>query len=356
MVVCYLCKEEFKDNSGGQLTNHLLGEHKVSKADYHVITKLNGVEPKCDCGYCDDRPSFYRNVFKKYASGHDNPKFKEEQYIKKFGNPLCKTCGCPVRFHRGVPNTYCSPTCLPSNWNQDKVKKTIKEKYNVDNVMEVEEFKNKVRIFNKGLWGNNYEDQLNKFKKISLDKYGVEFPSQSEVVKERQRETMMRNYGVSHYSKTDKFRHESSNRMLINNPMKDPITVLKCITTSSKNNKWNSVCKQYKSTDLHYQSSYEYDFLELCEKLNVLNLIKKPPSFKYLNKKSYHFPDYLFNDELIIEIKSTWILNIQGGIELINEKRKSVEGKNYKYLLILNKEYTQFEKLIEEYIESNKLI
>jgi len=32
--------------------------------------------------------------------------------------------------------------------------------------------------------------------------------------------------------------------------------------------------KKYKDTELYYQGSYEKNFLELCNKLNILNKIK----------------------------------------------------------------------------------
>jgi hypothetical protein len=345
MVVCFICKEEFKDNSGGQLTNHTLKNHNIYKEDYFILTKLDGVEPICSCG-CNVRPTFYRNRFLKYASGHDNPEFKEKSFIEKNGDPTCETCGNLVKFTRGVPNKYCSFKCHPCNWNQDKVKETVKEKYGVDNIMEVEEFKQKQSESQKKLWTENHEKQLNKIKKTSFDKYGFEFASQNESIKEKQRSSMLANHGFEHYSKTSKFRKDASERMISNNPMKNPITVLKCIITQSKNNKWTSICKTYKQTDLKYQSSYEYDFLEFCENRGIINLIKKSPTFQYINKNSYHFPDYIYNNEYVIEIKSKWILELQGGYEVIKEKKRSVEISKYKYLLIIDKDYIQFENII----------
>jgi hypothetical protein len=349
MVVCSLCKEEFKDNSGGQLTNHLVDYHNMNREDYFIINELNGVDAKCACGYCNERPTFYRNRFLKFASGHNNPDWKKDQYLKKFGIPHCKTCGEEVKFFRGVPNTYCDSGCRPSTWNQEKIKNTIKEKYGVNNLMQVKEFRDIISKNNKELWENNYDDQLKKIKKTNLERFGVEFTFQSESVKEKQKLTMVKNHGVVHYSKTDKFRSDSSKRMFSNNPMKNPITSAKVKETQAKNNKWTSITEKYKSTDLCFQSSYEYDFLEFCENCDVLHLIKKSPTFKYFNKESYHFPDYIYNDSIVIEIKSKWILDIQGGDKVIQEKIKSVESTGkYKYMLILDKDYYQFEDLIKQ--------
>ena len=334
MVVCCVCKEEFKDNFGGQLTNHVRGIHNLSKEDYFIISELNNIEPICACGYCTDRPSFYRDKFKEFAIGHENHEWKKQQYIIKFGTPFCKGCGGEVKFYRGYPREYCSFKCLPPRWNQEKIKTTVKEKYGVDNVMCIKEFRDKIKLANATSWENDYDNKLSKVKKTNLDRFGVEFPFQREDVKDKQRKTMMKNHGFPHYSKTDKFREETSKRMMLNNPFKFI-------------DRWKSnLPKKYKSTELSYQSSYEYDFLEFCENNNVLHLIRKSPTFRYLNRESYHFPDYLYDNKVVIEIKSKWIMNLQGGDEIIQEKIISVVDK-YQYLLILDKDYYQFEKLIK---------
>ncbi len=103
-------------------------------ADYYVLTELNGIEPKCQCGLCNERPNFYRGKFKKFAFGHNKYDWQEQKYIELYGQPKCQNSKCKnnVDFHRGKPNKYCSIKCEPNHWNQNKVKETIKEKYNVD--------------------------------------------------------------------------------------------------------------------------------------------------------------------------------------------------------------------------------
>ena len=45
-----------------------------------------------------------------------------------------------------------------------------------------------------------------KIKETCTDKYGVENPSQSNIIKEKKKETTQQNYGVEHFSKTDKYK------------------------------------------------------------------------------------------------------------------------------------------------------
>lgn len=50
-----------------------------------------------------------------------------------------------------------------------------------------------------------------------------------------------------------------------------------------------------------------------------------------------------------IEIKSTYVLERQGGDVVLEMKRNAVERTGKKYLLILNKDYTEFDKIIKDY-------
>ena len=351
MVVCFICKSEFSNNKGGQLTNHLKNDHNITLLEYVILTEYDNIPPKCKCGLCDEIPHLYRGKFLKYAKGHDSFKFRQEKYIKLFGYPKCETCKKEVGFYRERPNRYCSAKCCPdANWNQEKVKNTVKEKYGVNNIMMVKEIREKSALSIKNLWLNNKEEMISKIINSNLENYGIDYPNKLEFFKEKQRETIMKNHGVTHYSKTDKFKKESSNRMTLNNPMKDPEVAKKVSLKMVGNNNFTCSQLKYKNTDINYQGSYEYDFLQFCENNNVLHLISRASSFKYLNSKANHFPDFLFNNEYIIEIKSKWILDLQGGMEIIQEKIKSVEP-TYKYLLILDKDYHQFSKILEKIIQ-----
>jgi hypothetical protein len=316
--------------------------------DYIILTQYDGITPKCKCGLCDEHPHLYRGKFLQYAKGHDSFKFRENKYREKFGSPTCLKCGIEIGFYRGEPNIYCSTKCSPGEWNQETIKNTINERYGVNNIMEIKEFRDRLSTSLIETWSMNRDEILDKIKISNNKKFGVDFAFQSNEIKERQRMTMNRNHGVDHYSKTDKFRKDSSSRMVLNNPMKIPENVEKMINTTmiNDNHGWKNFHLKYKETELTYQSTYEYDFLEFCEKNSVLCLVERSPSFQYLNKKSYHFPDYIFSDRYIIEIKSNWVLNLQGGMSIIQEKINSI-GAKYKYILILDKDYREFENIMK---------
>ena len=224
---CIICNEEH-DYQSGFFSRHLKNVHSISLEDYIILSEYSNIEPKCNCGYCNDKPSFYRGSFLKFKSGHNSFKWLEKQYINKYGKPICN-CGCGknVKFYRGIPRKYYNLKHKPGIWNQNKIQHALK----------------------------------------------------------------------------------------------------------------------YKDTDLYYQSSYEEDFLKLCESLNILNKLENGKTYKYPDK--YRdiglklTTDFSLND-IEIEIKSNYILKKQGGMRVLNAKRKTVESNGKKYILILNKDYSEF--------------
>lgn len=86
---------------------------------------------------------FYRGKFKDYAFDHQSFEKRKELYVLKFGPPKCPTCEGDAGFKRGVPKKFCSFVCQgkqngfskPST--QERVREVVKEKYGVDNVLQL---------------------------------------------------------------------------------------------------------------------------------------------------------------------------------------------------------------------------
>lgn len=333
-----MCGKEFKNNLGGDLTLHIKNIHNMSFADYYVLTELNGIEPKCQCELCNERPNFYRGKFKKFAFGHNKYDWQEQKYIELYEHPKCKNPDCNniVDFHRGKPNKYCSAKCQPSKWNQNKIKQTIKEKYDVENVFQLDDIKEKSEQTMFNIYGVEHASQSTIFKEkskqTSLKKYNVEYPMQNENVKENHKKSIFNHYGVDHYSKTKEFKELSSKNMCNYN---DNVVI-------------NHKIKYYKDSKLYYQSLHEYRFLEYCEKHNLLQHLNNSPTFKYLSNGfgKWHLPDFKFKNNYIIEIKSTYWLKRQGGWNKINAKKESVENNGYQYVFILDENYENFCKIL----------
>lgn len=161
MIMCKLCNEEFDNNLGGQLTNHLLSYHNITIEEYVIITEYNEISPKCECGFCLEVPRYNRGKFFKFAKGHNTFKFREEQYVIRFGEPTCEVCGNLTGFHRANPKPLCCECMEEYQYKnnmvvkrtyafenpetQDKVKQTVFEKYGVAVVSQSPEIREKMK-------------------------------------------------------------------------------------------------------------------------------------------------------------------------------------------------------------------
>lgn len=327
---CKICDNEFSQLSG-HFSMHLKKEHNINLEEYIVLTEFNNVHPKCQCGFCDDDAKFNVRTrkFVKINKEHKQFEWIKEQRLKNGETPKCLTCGGEVKWTRGKPNKYCSYKCLPNRWNQDKVKETIKEKYGVDNIFQLEEVKERIRETIVPI-RKNMAIKCNETKKLKYEN-GAFDPI-------KMKETILKNHGVEHPSQILKNRVNSSKRMMINNPYFDE---------NGKPKHCRSL--KYKETELYYQSSYEKHFLDLCSEIDIIDKIDNGNSYEYLEDDrvfGYRTLTDFSLENIEIEIKSKWILEKQGGMSVIEAKRRAVELNGKKYILILEKDYTEFLKNI----------
>lgn len=105
----------------------------------------------------------------------------------------------------------------------------------------------------------------------------------------------------------------------------------------------------YKDTEINYQGTHEYHFLEKLEKENGINWlnqnVKRGPSIWYTDPDDLslrlYISDFIIN-ETIYEIKSAWTWNKHGKDKLLEEKNKAkltaAREAGYNVVLILDKE------------------
>ena len=192
-------------------------------------------------------------------------------------------------------------------------------------------------------YGVNYPSQSKeikeKIKEVNIQKYGVEHNSQRLEIKEKKIETTLKNYGVENPSQSDIIKLRKENTSMLN-------FGVKYYTQNTK--KFNEVfkiyLKKYKKYDLHYQSSYELHFLDFCENISRIDEISdfnKGLKYIFNNKNKIYFPDFFIKKlNLIIEIKSSYWYN--KFFDKNQEKIKSCEKLGYKYLFIIDKDYSEF--------------
>ena len=102
------------------------------------------------------------------------------------------------------------------NETKEKIKKNNNDKYGVDYYMQTEEFKESVKNTNNEKYGVDWIPQTNLFKekskKTNQEKYGTDFAIQSDIIKNRSKETCLSRYNKDSYMKTDDFRKKSKEK------------------------------------------------------------------------------------------------------------------------------------------------
>lgn len=207
-----------------------------------------------------------------------------------------------------------------------------------------EEMKAKIKLSTFKKYGVEHNSQSNmikeKKKQTSLKNYGVEYPAQSEIVKNKIKKTMLEKYGVENPSQADCVKEKKKETCLKNHGVDSPLQDSKIFY---KNKESGLKIKKYKNTDLYYQGSYEKDFLDkYYDKIEIESGLRIEYIFNN-NKKYYHSDYYISDYNLIVEIKSTYWYENDKDKNIIKEEYAK---KLHNYIMILNKNYDAFEKLI----------
>jgi len=180
--------------------------------------------------------------------------------------------------------------------------------------------------------------KITKTRFTIIDKYGVDNVSKSNIIKDKKIETCLRNYNVDNPSKSK----------IINNRKKE--TTLKNYGVEYPSQDKDILYKRLKNgfiinyiDHLTYQGSYEKEFIiNYNDKVKIENGLSI--EYYYLDeKKIYHSDYYLPDYDLVVEIKSLYWYN--KNIEICKVKEEYTK-KLHNYIMILDKNYDDFEKII----------
>jgi hypothetical protein len=243
---------------------------------------------------------------------------------------------------------------------KEKVKNTNVEKFGVEYRSQLDDWSDTL----KEAWSNKTEEEIKEIMdrkaKTNLEKYGVEHVLQVDFIREALKEYSLREFGVDHHSKAEEmkkqkeetfkerygikyalqykdFKNKATKTCLerygVENAMQD-------INIFKRQQKSAFIRKRFKGTDIHYQGSYELDFLEKYhDKMKIENGISVKYQYEDKNKV-YHSDFYLPEFNLIVEIKSSYTYNKE--LELNLAKEKACLEQGYNFIFIINKEYKDF--------------
>lgn len=321
MFVCEECGKFFKTRQG--LGNHIGKFHNAKEYyDKWLKEKEEGI-----CVMCK-QPAKFRNLSHGYNYVCEKLeclyKFKSDNLqrglIKKYGKHASSQIDS---IHKKQLETceikYGSKSPLYSKEVRKKTLKTIRKKYNVKyNVFESNDIREKGKKTKRIKYGDENYTNRKKARETNFLKYGVYEPFQSQSIREKGKNTMKNKYDVE-YSQQNKDIH-----------INQQLSSLKL--------------KKYIDTNIYYRGSFELDFLlKYFNKISILNGL----SFKYKfdNKnKIYHSDFYIPSLNLIVEIKNSWLAKRDKN--QIESKRTSVIDSGFNYIMITDKDYTQFNSLL----------
>jgi hypothetical protein len=228
--------------------------------------------------------------------------------------------------------------------NREKSIKTCSEKYGVTHYAMTEEYRIKFEETCLERYGftNSTRSEAIKEKMCvtNLNKYGVKYPQQLDDSKIKAKNTCLEKYGVDNPSKLDKFKEKAKSTNLerygVESPNQNPEHYFR--------RKFYSRYK-HEFYDIYYDSSFEKHFLDYCKSIGF-EKIRRGPSIRYSNNRVY-YPDFYIEElNLILEIKSQYIFNLD--IEKNLDKKIAVINKGYDFLFIIDKKYDDFLSTINE--------
>lgn len=198
------------------------------------------------------------------------------------------------------------------------------------------------RVESTGIYACTHKCAVVKYEKTCIERFGEKTALLNPEIKGKRKETMIRKYGFEYTWQNKCLKDKVDATVLERYGVKN---VTQNIDIFIKQRKTARCIKRYKDTQLYYQGSYEFDFLEkYLKKIEIIN----GPHIKYVYDNLYHtyFPDFYIPElNLIVEIKSSYTYKCELEINMLKQKI-SIE-KGYNFIFIINKNYEKFEKYLK---------
>lgn len=275
--------------------------------------------------------------------------------------PLCLNCKNGLSFH-GLStgySTFCSKSCKTSHEHKTGKFVEARKKGGVT-------FKEN---YGKGTIGHT--TILTSKRKTSLERYGVTHPMQNKDISDKYKKNSLEVYGETNPMKTKgvQDRVNQTNQELYghNRPLQN-LEIFEKMYTKYKQTikeRYNVDCvfqvpevfekaqlssfKRNYHKHLHYQANFEHDFILHVEKLGIVDKLSNGPYlwYFYSGKTKRYFSDFFVQElNLIVEIKSTyWYLMYK---DQNDAKRDECLAQGFQYILVLDKNYTEFNNLIKD--------
>lgn len=272
-------------------------------------------------------------------------------------HPKCKICGKFLKWHYEY-KTYCSKHCmmLDPALKEKRINGSIKKFGSKSSFSSKEVIAKRNLTWEKKYGGNPLKNDAirHKIKHTCLEKYGVEYASQSNNSKFRYKQTCLEKYGVDNYAKTNeckdkvrktclkKYGDYFCNSQEANEKSHTKEANEKRYASMIKNNSW--------SVSIPEEKFYN----RLCTYFNNSDIIRQYKDKRY----PFHCDFYIKSLDLFIECNFHWThgkhlynSNSQEDIDIVNKWK----SKNTKYYNKAIETWTIRDIKKDKYVKENNL-
>jgi hypothetical protein len=231
---------------------------------------------------------------------------------------------------------------------REKIKQNFIKNYGVDNPSKLEYIKNKQKNTNLKKYGVEYivhnKESKEKMIKTNLEKYGVENPLMNKEIREKLKQPCLDKYGVDNVGKSEYFIQKMMNTNNLKYNVKLPLQNAEIAEKGLKNCFKSKTFIFPSGKDIKCQGYEPFALEELVQKYDESDILTKKtdvPVIWYddnLGKKHRHYVDiFIPSQNLCIEIKSLWTINIIKNNVFLKQDSAKKLGYNYEIWVYDNK-------------------
>ena len=284
-----------------------------------------------------------KNCNKEFDAKSWNTKYCNECLTKK-----CIVCG-KIFFNKCINVKTCSSSCAHKLSASKKDYKEITKKSLETN-----------RKNHNGKLNLQTKEFKEQYKKLSLEKYGTNYPTQSQIIKDKIKDTNLEKYGVDNVLKSelikDKIKNTNLEKYGVNNPWKSNEIKQKIKNTNQKRYKTNYYTETttiqndiINSMNKKYNVDYPAQSLEIFNKMRNTNLEKYGVEYACLTENCINSNHNIISNINIAFSKLLEENNIDYKLEKrINTNSFDFELKN-NILIEINPTYTHNSTLIPKF-------
>lgn len=276
--------------------NILLCEDYSQKTiNAHLLIESKCINKDCSLSYKKQLRSFIKNPYCNDCSKSNSKQKLKTTWLNKYGvDHISKLDQFKNKTKETSLKKYGTVCSLNNVLVNEKTKKTCFKKYGVEHIGQSKEIQEKAKKTCLEKYGVESalqcKDVKEKCKVTCLKKYGVEHHSQTKEFKESYKNTCLEKYGVESFNKTDKFKNALKETLISKYGLDSPFKIKEFVEKGKLTCLEKYGSEYYSTTD---------EFKEKCKatclkKYGVEHPSQNPDISEKQSKNAYKSKEYIF--------------------------------------------------------------